>query len=137
MAKSNWHLRIAITSTAALATMATALIVPQLSASQQPLPEIVVPFHEVAPNTQIDIECANIADQQEVVWVDVLDTELQLPVEIYSRDDADVLPEVELDPLKGRNCIHFENTLTRASVTNDKLELMCEEVDAVAYKAEY
>ena len=137
MANSNWHLRIAITSTAALATLATALIMPPFHASQQPLPEIVVPFHEVAPKTPIDIECQDINEPQDAAWVDVLDTELHLPVEIYSRDDAVKLPEVRLDPLEGKNCIDFDNTVTQTRMASDKRDLICEQVDAVAYKAEY
>lgn len=141
MAQSNWHLRIAITSTAALMSVAAALIIPQLGSPNEALPEILVPFHSSAPTTQIDIVCGDLAEQQESEWVNVLDTDLHLPVEIYSRDEATVLPEVRLDPLEQQNCVSpvspLKNTHLEANTDHAALGFICEQADAVAYKAEY
>ena len=140
MRKSTWHLRMAVTSTAALMSVATALIIPQLETPTRLMPEISVPYHATAPQSTIDSACAEFGSQPGMA-LDSLSSQVPVQVEIYSRDAASALPEVQLDTVRRNNCIHFksasipQNTLTDS--TRDTLtKAICDQADSVALKIE-
>lgn len=141
MHKSTWHLRIALTSTAALMSVATALIIPQFGTPKYAIPEMSVPYHASAPQTSRDIVCSEEPDNQASAGAAGIESAVPVQVEIYSRDAAAALPDVRLNSLANVNCIHLSSLDVRhmpptASTSETLTKAMCDQADAVAFKVE-
>lgn len=141
MRKSNWHLRIALTSTATLMSFATALVIPQFVSPKPALPEMSVPFHAAASEPVLDTECAESTAASDALILNTLDANVPVEVEIYSRDAAATLPEVQLNAAPDKNCIHLNSGYVAPKVVADvsfapATKAVCKQAAAVALKVE-
>ncbi len=141
MDKSNWHLRIAITSTVMLMSFATALVIPQFASPKPALREISVPYHVTVSESMLYAKCAESPADENALTLASIDAEQAIAVEIYSRDAAASLPHVKLNTAPEKNCIHLNTGYTAHKAFADVTfgptpKAVCKQAEAVALKVE-